>query len=279
MNLAIDIGGTYMRARLYSNNKEIDLKKKETHNTTLISYIEEILKTHTDIKTIGISFAGQVKDGFIVDSPNIEVDKRDIKKYFEAKHDVKLYIQNDLTCAVMAEAKNLKCKNISALYIGTGLGLGVMDGGKIIKGSSNFACEIGHIPYKKAPFKCGCKRDNCLELFSCGQALIKWAEYLNLKCEPTLQALQNSKQKEAKKLLGEFEKALFYAIGTTITLFNPEILVLGGGIVEANPRLIDKIVSNIEPYTLKPSLKECKIVKSQLRDAPLIGASLLKDIA
>jgi len=278
VNLALDVGGTYIRAKLYDTNKEIDLKKKKSKETPLVNFIEKILKSHKDIETIGISFAGQVKDGFIVDSPNIKVDVKNIKEYFKEKYKIKLFIENDLTCAVIAEAKELKCKNIATLYIGTGLGLGVIDENKIIKGCSNFACEIGHIPYKKAPFKCGCGRDNCLELFASGQALIKWIEYLNLTCKPTLKALQNSKEKEAKELLVEFEKALFYATGTTITLFNPEILVLGGGIIEANPYLLDKIVSNIEPYTLKPSLKSCKIIKSRLKDAPLIGASLLKDI-
>ena len=70
-----------------------------------------------------------------------------------------------------------------------------------------------------------------------------------------------------------------YAVGSTITLFNPEILVLGGGIIEANPYLLDMILSNIDDFALKPSLKDCKIVKSELKNAPLIGASLLKDIS
>ena len=244
----------------------------------MAAFIEKILISHKDIETIGISYAGQVKDGVIIDAPNIKVDIVEIKKYFKTKYDIPLYIENDLTCAVIAEAKELKSKNISALYVGTGLGLGVIDNGHIIKGNTNLGCEIGHIPYKKAPFKCGCGRDNCIENFVSGVGIIKWINYYNLTCKPTLKALKNETNPNSKKIIKEFEEALFYAIGSTITLFNPEILVLGGGVIEANPYLYDKAISNISNFALKPTLKSCKIVKNQLSNAPLIGASLLKDI-
>ena len=278
MNLAIDAGGTNLRATIYKIGDELISIKEKSDEIGLAAFIEKILISHKDIKTIGISYAGQVKDGIIIDAPNIKVDIAEIKKYFKTKYDMPLYIENDLTCAVIAEAKELKSQNICALYAGTGLGLGVIDDGNIIKGSSNLACEIGHIPYKKAPFKCGCGRDNCIENFISGTGITKWINYYNLTCKPTLEALKNDTNPNSKKIIKEFEEALFYAIGTTITLFNPEILVLGGGVIEANSYLYDKVILNIGNFTLKPTLKSCRIVKSQLSNAPLIGASLLKDI-
>lgn len=278
MNLAIDAGGTNLRAAIYeSDNNPIYIKEK-SEKIGLAAFIEKILISHKNIETIGISYAGQVKEGIIIDAPNIKVDVADIKKYFKTKYNIPLYIENDLTCAVIAEAKELKSKNVCALYVGTGLGLGVIDDGNIIKGSTNLACEIGHMPYKKAPFKCGCGRDNCIENFVSGTGITKWINYYNLTCKPTLETLKNDINPDSKKILKEFEEALFYAVGTTITLFNPEILVLGGGIIEANPYLYSKIVSNIGNFALKPTLKSCKIVKTGLSNAPLIGASLLKDI-
>ncbi len=278
MNLAIDAGGTNLRASIRKNNDDKININAKSDEIGLASFIEKILNLHKNIKTIGISYAGQVKDGTIIDAPNIKVDIADIKKYFETKYDISLFIENDLTCAVIAEAKELKSKNICALYVGTGIGLGVINDGKIIKGSSNQACEIGHIPYKKAPFKCGCGRDNCIENFVSGTAIAKWINHYNLTCRATLEALENDINPDSKEVLKEFEEALFYAIGTTITLFNPEILVLGGGIIEANPYLRDKVITKIGSFALKPTLENCKIIKSQLSDAPLIGASLLKDI-
>ena len=279
MNLAIDAGGTNLRASIYKENVNKITTRAKSDEIGLASFIEDILNKHIDIKTIGVSYAGQVEDGVIIDSPNIIVDIKNIKKYFKTKYNIPLFIENDLTCAVIAEESELKSRNICALYIGTGLGLGAIDDENIIKGNTNLACEIGHIPYKKAPFKCGCGRDNCIENFASGIGIIKWIDYYNLTCKPTIEALKKDVNPNSKKILKEFEEALFHATGATIALFNPEFLVLGGGIIEANPYLVDKIISNIDRFTLEYSLKNCKIVKSNLKDAPLIGASLLKDIS
>ncbi len=279
MNLAIDMGGTNTRAIIYKDGKSILSFAGKNSQAGLVSFIEETLNRYNGIKTIGISYAGQIEDGVIINSPNIDVDVANIREYFKTKYNISLYIQNDLTCAVIAEAQMRKSQNISALYVGTGLGLGVISDGRVIKGNHNLACEIGHIPYKKAPFKCGCGKNNCIENFASGAGIIKWMNFYGLRGKATLEALKNEKNQKAKEILKEFEEALLYAVGSTITLFNPEILVLGGGIMEANPYLIDMLLSNIGDFALKPSLKDCKIVKSELKNAPLIGASLLKDIS
>ncbi len=90
-------------------------------------------------------------------------------------------IENDLNSAVLAERLYWKSDNIIAIYIGTGIGAGIISNGILIKGNLGFAGEIGHIPFKKAPFNCGCGKDNCIELFCSGGAILKWADYLNPK--------------------------------------------------------------------------------------------------
>ncbi len=277
MNLAIDAGGTNLRAEIYKDGQSIDFIVEKSREIGLSHFIEKILQKYNNIKNIGISYAGQVENGFIIDSPNIKVDVSNIKEHIETKYNIPLYIENDLTCAAIAEAYSLNDKNICTLYIGTGLGLGVIEDGKIIKGSSNLSCELGHIPYKESPLKCGCGRNNCIELFASGSGIIKWMKHFNLLCKPTLEALKNDSNPKSKNILQEFEKALLYATGTVITIFNPKILVLGGGIIEANPYLIKHIKNNIQDYALKPSLKNCIIIKTSLKDAPLKGALLLKD--
>ena len=257
MRLAIDAGGTNLRAALFQDEKQVDFFKEKSSKIPLVKFIEEILKKYKQIKSIDISYAGQVRDGCIIDSPNIKVDTPNISEYFRKKHNISLKIENDLTCAVIAEAKKLKSKNIAALYIGTGLGLGVIEDGKVLRGSTNMATEIGHIPYLKTPLKCGCGRDNCLEIFASGSGIKKWIEYYGLECEPTLEGLKQSEK--SQEILQNFETALLYAVGTTITLFNPDTLVLGGGIIEANPYLIDLINSRVGEFCLKTSLKNCKI--------------------
>ncbi|QOY54851.1 ROK family protein [Candidatus Sulfurimonas marisnigri] len=274
MNLAIDVGGSNLRAQIWDANVHIDSMTTKSKTIGVAEWIESILNKHKRISTIGIAYAGQVEDGCIISAPNLNIDKKDIKSFFESNYDVTLKIENDLTCAVMAEANYHNSKNICALYLGTGLGLGVVESGKILRGSHNIAAELGHIPYKEAPFRCGCGRSNCIELFASGIALKNWVQHYALDCNPSLSELKKISE---ERITDTFEEALLYASATAITIFNPDVLVLGGGIVSANPYLKDLITKNIDKYALPQSLKDIEICISNIDDAPLQGALLLKD--
>lgn len=274
MNLAIDAGGTHLRAEIWSEDKLLVSLHSKSNEIGLYAWIKSILKEYPSIKTIGIAYAGQVEDGKIISSPNINIDKYEIKQTIESEYDISLKIENDLTCAVLAESQMHNSENICALYVGTGIGLGVIESNRVVRGKHNMAAEIGHIPYKEAPFVCGCGRSNCIELFASGSGIQKWIKYYKLDCEATLEALHKC---ENKTILEEFEKALVYAVGLTATLFNPEVLVLGGGITATNVYLNDIIKQQISNYTLPQALKDLKICLSAIDNAPLKGALLLKD--
>ena len=274
MNLAIDAGGTNLRAEIWDNNLHVKSLNSKTDEVGLADWVDFIVHSHPNIRSVGIAYAGQVEDGYIISSPNINIDIKYIKNYIESRHKVSLKIENDLTCAVLAEAKIHSSTNITALYIGTGIGLGVIDSGRVVRGSHNIATEIGHIPYREAPFICGCGRSNCLELFVSGSGIQKWIDYYKLTCKPTLKELKKCSD---KRIIDMFEKALLHACGVAITLYNPEILVLGGGIISSNRYLEDMINENIHQYALLQALENVKIHLSTLDDAPLKGALLLKD--
>lgn len=274
MNLGIDAGGTYLRAEFWQGEALVAQKKAKSREIGLCAWIEKLLLEYKEVTTIGISYAGQVNDGVILSSPNISVDCYDIKEVIEQKFGVKLYLENDLNCAVLAEAKEFGVQNICALYVGTGLGLGVVEGGRVLRGAHNVATELGHIPYKKTDLTCGCGRNNCLELFASGSGIAKQITAKNLICAPTLEALRAIGE---DAIVTSFEESLLVGAGTVLTLFNPEVLVLGGGVIEANPYLEDFILKNIKSYALPNSLQNITICKSRLKNAPLKGALLLKD--
>ena len=276
MILVLDVGGTHIRYSI-AQDTPLDVVECESKNTNLYELIESVLELHPKINNICISYAGQVRDGVILAAPNRQGDEGDIKSYFEQKYDLKLFIQNDLSCAVLAEAKFFETQDLCALYVGTGLGLGVMSGGRVLDGFSNIAAELGHIPYKKAPFMCGCGRDNCMELFASGLALLKWKQYYSLAEEMTFSDLQKSSNSQAQKIVALFEEALIHAVGITITLFNPQVLVLGGGVIEQNRSLLTQLAKKIKDYAFHLSTKECTILITNLQNAPLQGALLLKE--
>lgn len=277
MTLVIDAGGTYLRYAYVKEELDV-VHQLETSAVTLYELIELELAVGPDIETVCISYAGQVRDGVILSAPNRHGDVGDIKNYFESRYKVKLFIQNDLNCAALAEAQAHKSRELCAVYIGTGIGLGVISGGELIQGVSNTAGELGHIPYKKAPFRCGCGRENCLELFVSGTALKRWKKHYNLDADLSLEDLQKSSQADAQMIYKEFIEAYLYALGSVVTLFNPKELVLGGGVIEANNWLHPFAKQHLEEYSLQNSLEECSLERSQLKNAPLLGALQLKEL-
>ncbi|MCK4442679.1 MAG: ROK family protein [Sulfurovaceae bacterium] len=261
MNLYIDMGGTYTR---YQIDKQDVVVVKDRD---IISLIEEIIKKYPRIKQVNISFAGQVKDNIILSAPNINIKNLDLNSYFPH---IKFRVDNDLNCAVLGESAYWKSDDIVSLFIGTGIGAGVVSGGRLINGFSNGAGEIGHIPFKQAPFLCGCGKDNCVELFSSGSAILKWADYLDMDFK-TLDELPSN-------IYNDFLEGVLYSTSILITLFNPKILVLGGGVIEENDFLVQYIRDNISKYAFGSNLKELEIVQTKLDNAPLDGCRLLNKI-
>ena len=276
MILLIDIGGSYLRYEIRDNNKVIKKGKLKSAQIGLCAFIEKILE-HEKIKTVAISYAGQVNNGKILSSPHIKIDRHNIKEYIEHKYGVKLYIENDLNCSILAEANCFKAKDIANIAVGTGLGLGVISSGTLIKGSGGIATELGHIPYKESPFTCSCGKNNCIELFASGSGLKLWQEYYKFQNYLKLEELQKSSSNNGIKIYKQFREALLFACGVAVTLFNPKILVLGGGIIQSNPQLINLIQKEIANYAMPLSTENLEIRKSYLDDAPLQGAYLLTE--
>lgn len=273
MKLFIDVGGTNLRSELYTSS-EIISQKVSSQERELVKYIEHLLVLYPLISFIGISFAGQVYKGEILSAPNLHISKPKIKEYFESRYNLRLEIENDLKCAVVAEAEFFKSDSIVALYVGTGIGSAFIDEGKIVRGVKNQAFEIGHVAYKEAPFACGCSKTNCLELFASASGMNKWMKHFNIP-KLLLDELENSKEKHTKEIAISFKEALLHAVAMLITLCNPEVIVLGGGVIKNNEYLLKYIKENLEGNVQKNTLKEVQIVVSSLKNGSMEGAKLL----
>jgi len=277
VNLYIDYGGTGFRYILEDGKKESSFELK-SQDIDLVDFIEKQLKENSSIKSVSISFAGHVNDGEIIAAPNIDIKEFRIKEYFEQKFDISLYIENDLKAASLAEyrAKN-EAASIAVLYIGTGFGSAYIDRGNIIRGCSNLAGEIGHMPYKEAPFRCGCGKNNCLELFCSGGGLKKWIDYYKIECSPTLKDLKNCANIHSAKVIENFYDALSYSVSTVTTLLNPEYMIMGGSVILKNPELLDFIRSAIEKNSMPYSAKKVHVEISALTNGSLEGSRCLKN--
>lgn len=271
--LAVDLGGTHLR---YSYADKLDdIKKIRSKDRGIFELFDELLREFSDIERVGISFAGQVCSSTIFSAPNITVEEPiDIKEFF-AKKGVEAFIENDLKCAALAEADFYGHGDIFVAYLGTGFGGAYISKDGLLKGSGNLAGEIGHLPFKKSPLICGCGKDNCVELFCSGSGLIKSKEYYGVDASLSLQDILDSEDEQIKLLASDFKDSFMHALGCGIVAYNPSRVVLGGGVVESNPFLVDFAIKNIANYAPGFALKEIKINKSTLEEGALKGASLL----
>ena len=276
MKLYMDVGGTTIRCELHKGESIVH-ESFVSHDHELYDLLVSLLKRYPDIHFIGIAYAGFIYNGCIVTAPNIDVKIHNIKQKIEHEFHVSVEIENDVNCAVLAEAHDQDSRDIVALYVGTGLGCGVVSDGRLLHGHNSLAAEIGHIPYKRTPFYCGCGKNNCIELYASGSGMQKWKQYHDIKGQPDLLQLRQSDKEIERNIANMFEEALLSAVGTVLTLFNPEKLVLGGGIISANPYLLEMVREHILDYALPETAKRVKIVQTRLKDAPLEGAKYLEE--
>lgn len=267
-SLFFDIGGSHFRYRV----GEGEVYRSKTHRWE--DQMLDVIASHRGIKRIGIAFAGQVFNGEIRSAPNIAVEHQSIKAFLEQRFPgVQVRIENDLKCAALAYRQRFKCDTIGVLYAGTGLGSASVSEGRIVRGCGNMAGEIGHVSYQSVPLVCGCGKSDCLELFASGSGLEKQRHLFGLS-DLSVDGWFGGNVQERRTAEAAAD-ALAYAASLMITLYNPEFLVIGGGVWEDNPVLREKARALIEAKAFSPAYKDCKIVDADLENAPLIGAALL----
>ncbi len=255
MNLYIDFGGTHFKY-CFDNDEVIVL---ESNKVDLIEFIEAQINLKKRLENIAISFAGQVRDGVILNAPNIDLKELYIKRYIEEKYNINVVVENDLNAATIYEYSLYKGINsMAVLYIGTGFGCGIVIKDKILYGKDNFAGEIGHIPYKKTTTICGCGRDDCLELSVSGNAL------RGLKLN---EVGDNTKQ--------IFLDGLVHSFFTLLNILNCDVYILGGSVIQNNIWLLDFLVEEYKKSSFYNLRGELKIAISDSKYGNIEGLKLL----
>jgi glucokinase len=255
--VAVDLGGTNLRAALVQDRKILRYVKRPTPKTKdklleiLVEAISEVFDK--DVKAIGMGSPGPLKDGVIQNPPNLPLRNFNLKKFLHKKFKVRVEIENDARCVAIAESK-LGCKkeNFIIFTLGTGIGGGIIINGKLYGGRGN-AGEFGHIVLDNKKY---------FEKW--------WQEY---RKDFILKDLVKSQDPRSKRILEELSSCLGQGIGSLINAFDPEIVVLMGGSREAGNKFLNLIKKEAYKYTIFP--KTTPIIWSKLDHPGLLGASLL----
>lgn len=290
MILSLDIGGSKIAAGLVKNNKvfyfqKTDWQKPLTAKKIIDQIIQIILDFRlkiSDFTVIAVGIAGQVnKKGEVFLTRNLirKKTKVSLKKILEQKFQLPVFVENDANCFTLGEAifgqgkgKNL----VIGLTLGSGIGGGIVLNQKIIRGKDGYAGELGHMAIQAGGKKCSCGKRGCFEAYASVTALRKiYSELTGKKTEGTI-IDEAVKKKDKKALLAAqgIAENLAVGLGNLIDIFNPDIIVLGGGL--SNSKTIMKLaLEKIKNWTLMPNNKT-QVVVSKLEDkAALLGAFLL----
>lgn len=263
--IAVDLGGTFLRVGIVKNNKITKYIKKSTPRNKdklikeLFLSIESLI--NKNIKGIGVASPGPLENGIIRNPPNLPLKNFNLKEVLQKKFKKKVEIENDASCVALAEAKfGCQKKNFLVLTLGTGIGGGIIIDGKLYKGEG-YAGELGHIILNN-------ERD-FEDLWKDRRRLSKkyFSKILLIK------DLLKIKDKRARKILNETSNYLGQGIASLINIFDPEVIILSGGIRETGDKFLNMIKKQINKYTILP--KKTFIRWTKLKHPGILGASLL----
>ncbi|MBW2977086.1 ROK family protein [Candidatus Woesearchaeota archaeon] len=279
--IGVDLGGTNIKSALISPKGKI-IKKYETA-TEAKKGAKEVIKNifssiqkvkSGKIKGIGIGSPGPMdyKKGIIKSAVvNLPLRNVPLRKIIQKKFKIPTFLDNDANCFALAEAvfgQGKNYENVVGITLGTGIGGGIVINKKIFHGRSN-AAEFGHMTIKYDGSKSRCGNHGCIETLAAARGIT--AVYGS--SSPHLihkLALQGN-----KKAIRTYEKIGYYlGIGLANIMYalDPDIIVIGGKISNAW-KLFSKSMNKTVGgrYFAKP----CKIVKSKLKDAGILGAGAL----
>lgn len=309
--IGIDVGGTNVKIALvdsdgkigYSNT--IPTRAEMGYEYTINNMKQAIrdLMTETklsakDIEGIGFGLPGQVdfKSGIVRLITNIpgwvEIP---LAKMIEDEFHIPTRIDNDVRCAALGELNfgaGKGCENLICITVGTGIGSGLIINGKLVRGASNAAGEIGHIKLQMhdGPI-CGCGDTGCLEAFASGPSIVAMAEEYILGGKSTkYREMANGGTitpfivAEAAKAGDPVARRIFTRMGeyigigmaSVVNLLNPERIIVGGGVADAGDILLNPLKETIKKRAMKIAGETVQVVPAQLGNtAGVIGASLL----
>lgn len=297
--ISVDIGGTSIRATSYPLIGQEPVRHFKTSTTSpgetvydrVCQSIRQVLPPGTEIKAIGVATAGPLdpRSGFIFDAPNIPGWK-DFPLGERLRHEfnVPVVVENDANMAAFGEWKfgaGVGLHDLLYLTISTGIGAGVISSDLLIRGYRGLGAELGHVTLIPDGPLCSCGKRGHLEAISSGPAIVSYyLQLLKEKGQPTGPANVHFSTREVALAaqsgdplaLQAFQHAgshLGLALAGFIHIFNPAMIVLGGGVSQSGPLLTDPMMERMRAEVMEPIyLKDLQILPSKLGDdAGLMG--------
>ena len=300
--LGIDIGGTNLvvgavaedGSALHALRSE-PTRPEEGSDTVLrrLGGMGRAVMDETRKTVPGAEFAGvgagapgplDTKRGVVLLTPNLGWVNLPLRQLLQDALGIPAMIDNDANCAVLGEwwrGAARGAKQVIGITIGTGIGGGIIVDGRLYHGASDCAGEIGHTTVEVNGRRCKCGNYGCLEAYASGPAIARRAveaieagqtsklpDYVDGALEritaQTVYQAAHDGDELAEEVVGDTAKFLGAGIANMINIFNPEIVVVFGGVTYAGERLFGPLRREVAKRAFKPAVAVCRIVPAEL---------------
>jgi len=310
--VGIDLGGTKILAAVIDPAGQVlgRAKKKTRGELGQWAIAERIVRTAREaiklagvdaerITALGIGAPGPIDSttGIITEAPNLGFKNMNMKDYLERALGITSFVMNDVNVGTWGEYKMGAGHGASSclgVFVGTGIGSGIVIDGKLYEGAGHVAGEIGHMCLNPEGPKCGCGRAGCLEAYASRTAITReiWtALNKGTKSSP----IQNPGKKDGQIRSGRLKEAydkgdklvtrvihhaaeyLGIGLASAASLLNPETIVLGGGVMTAmGAPYLDIVRDAMKAHAFASTFNSTRLVAATLGDdAGVLGAALL----
>jgi len=310
LRIGFDLGGTKMLAGVFDSQFELLGKKRKGtkghHGVKAgVARVCDVIReaiidaeaTSDHVTEIGIAVPGPIDldAGVVLDTPNIGWHKVPLRKMLEDEFEVPVFLMNDVDAGVYGEyrfgaARKARC--VIGLFPGTGIGGGCVRGGEIFRGGALSCFEVGHMCIQSDGPLCGCGRRGCLEAIAgrlpiaaaAASAAIRghapWlrenvgTDISDIKSGAIRNSITNG-DKMVEKIVRSAARVLGRATGSLINVLNPDVILLGGGLVESLPKLyLEEVLAGAQEQAMSAFRDTFKVVVSELEDnAAVKGAA------
>ena len=286
--LGIDVGGTNLRLALTDENGKLAAFEKrssaeisgenaaEKLGDVIIGYLK---RNGAEVAAVCIGFPAAVDKAkkTVLNAPNLSgFDGMPVGEMLTERLGVPVFIEKDVNLLLVGDLKNMDItsEDVVACYVGTGIGNAIMIGGKLIAGASGVAGELGHIPFGDCDGACGCGNVGCAETVAGGVYLANLRKTNFTETEMSELFVKHGEH----PLLREYIRRLARVIAAEINIIDPELLLLGGGVIEMAGFPKARFESEIMSHVRKPlPYGNLKIAYSPAEDGKngVVGAGII----
>jgi glucokinase len=290
--IGVDVGGTKILAGVIGRDgslraqleRPMDASSEEALLATLDGVVEELRAGDPGVAALGFGLPSRIdrRRGRAVASVNIPLTDVDFRERMNERHGLPVEIDNDANAAAIAEWRVGAARgagNVVMLTLGTGVGGGLILDGKPYRGATGSGAELGHIVLELDGPPCRCGGRGHLESFAAGPAADRAARELYGPDSNAQELVVHARAgvTEAAEALVQIGRYLGAGIASFVNVFEPELIVIGGGFGEAAADLLlDPARDVLAQDGLSPGRENVRIVEAQLgTDAGVIGAGML----